>query len=290
MNTRKTDATDVKGFTRTDDARAGGVWIPPRLPIPKSYNIRDLGVYRTRDGRPLRSGVFFRADNLGRLDADGTAKLRDLGVKTVVDLRTANEISESPNPFERDPSVTFHGIDMVGDSHDIIARGDTIESVNHDKRLPNGYFFDPVGRIATIYRAMLDHQGARVHEIITALAAETDGVALFHCMAGQDRTGIIAAFLLAIVDVSDEVIVADYTATAEYNAQRFVEENHAAYWKMKIETVEEYRSQFCPPGAMTRTLEHLHTKYGGAVAYLQHIGVSAGAIAAIRARFLGDDA
>ncbi|TVR55564.1 MAG: tyrosine-protein phosphatase, partial [Spirochaetaceae bacterium] len=263
MNTNETNTTRAGGANG-----AGDGWIPPRLPIPKSYNIRDLGVYRSRDGRPLRADVFFRADNLGRLDADGTAKLLDLGVKTVIDLRTADEIRETPNPFERDRSVAFHSIDMVGDSHDIIARGDTIESVNRDERLPNGYFADPVGRIATIYKAMLDHQARRVHEIMTALAAETDGGALFHCMAGQDRTGIVAAFLLSIVDVSDDTIVADYTATAEYNVQRFVEENHGEYWKMKIETVDEYRSQFCPPGAMEETLEHLQKKYTGAVAYL----------------------
>ena len=282
--------TGTRGSAPIDETPTGGVWIPPRLPIPKSYNIRDLGVYRTRDGRPLRTGVFYRADNLGRLDAEGAAKLRDLGVKTVVDLRTADEISESPNPFANDARVTFHVIDMVGDSHDIIARGDTIESVNRDKRLPNGYFFDPVRRIATIYKAMLDHQGRRVHEIISALAAEAEGVALFHCMAGQDRTGIIAAFLLSIVDVTDEVIVADYTATAEYNVQRFVDENHGAYWKMKIETVEEYRLQFCPPGAMVETLEHLQTKYGGVLGYLEHIGVDARAIGTIRARLVDAEA
>ncbi len=278
-------ATGVAGTARTGASR-GGAWIPPRLWIPKSYNIRDLGVYRTREGRRLREGVFLRADNLGRLDGEGVAKLRDLGVKTVVDLRTASEIRESPNPFEHDPSVRFHAIDMVGDSHDIIARGDTIESVNRDTRLPNGYFADPVGRIASIYKAMLDHQAHRVREIMTVLAAEAEGGALFHCMAGQDRTGIVAAFLLSIVDVDEEVIVADYTATAEYNAQRFLDENHRAYWKMKIETVEEYRSQFCPPGAIEEALAHLRARYGGPREYLDHIGVERRAVEAIREKFL----
>ena len=197
-------------------------WIPPRLTVPKTYNVRDIGVYRRRDGSPLRKGLFYRADNLGRLDAHGVRALRHCGVRTVVDLRTVTEIREFANPYTTEASVRYHAVDMVGDSHDIIARGDTIQSTDRERRLANGLFADPVGRIATIYTTILDHQQDKVRAIFTALAGESDGAALFHCVAGQDRTGIVAALILSIADVPAETIIADYAATAHYNIERFI--------------------------------------------------------------------
>ncbi len=259
-------------------------WIPPRLPVPDTYNVRDIGVYRRRDGSPLRTGAFYRADNLGRLDARGVRALRRYGVRTVVDLRTADEIREFPGLYATDASVLYRTVDMVGNSHEIISRGDTIQSVNRERRLANGLFADPVGRIATIYTTILDHQQDKVRAIFAALAAESEGAALFHCVAGQDRTGIIAALILSIVDVPEETIVSDYAATAHYNIERFIAENHADQWRIPVETAEQYGSQFCPPGAMEATLGHINATYGGAVPYLREAGVSAEEVASIAAR------
>jgi protein-tyrosine phosphatase len=252
--------------------------------VQKTYNVRDIGVYRRRDGSPLQQGVFYRADNLGRLDMHGVRALRDYGVRTVVDLRTADEIREFPNPYAADASIRYHAVDMVGDSHDIISRGDTIQSTERERRLANGMFADPAGRIAAIYTTILDHQQDKVRAIFAALAAESDGAALFHCVAGQDRTGIVAALILSIADVPEETIIADYAATAHYNVERFIAENHAEQWNIPVETAAQYRSQFCPAGAMEATLAHIEAEYGGAASYLRAAGVSAGQIEAISMR------
>jgi protein-tyrosine phosphatase len=239
------------------------------------------------DGRALRRGAYFRADNLGKLTSEGEDAVVALGVDTVIDLRTAREITVRPNPLATDARVAYHSRDLVGDSHEIISKGDTIVSTRSEERNPDGTFVDPVGRLVLIYTTMLDHQQETMRSVFHLLARDrSDGAVLFHCVAGQDRTGIVAAFLLAIAGVDAQTIVFDYAATAHYNIRRYREENARVYWEMALETAEQYGAQFCPAGAMEGMLTHLDEAYGGPVAYLRTIGVGDAELALIRKRLL----
>jgi len=267
-----------------------GVGIPQRIPVQGTYNLRDVASYRTAAGEPLRRGVFYRADNLGRLSEGGREALISLGVGTVVDLRTGAEIREYPNLLRDDPRVEFHVLDLVGDSHEIISRGDTIVTGDPEERRPDGTFMDPVGRLVLIYSTILDHQRDTVRRILEVLAGDSDAAdapaGIFHCVAGQDRTGLVAALLLSIAGVDERSIVFDYAATAYYNYRRYRQENGRRWWGMTLETPEEYGAQFCPAGAMTGTLHWLRDRFGGAEEYLRAIGVSERVCSRIRHRFL----
>lgn len=271
-----------------------GVRIPARIPVQGTFNFRDVGLYSTSDGKPLRRGVFYRADNLGRLTKEGREAVITIGVGTVIDLRTEQERLVHPNRLSDDPRVAFHEIDLVGDSHEIISRGDTIVNNSTEERLPDGMFADPVGRLVLIYSTILDYQQPMIRRAIEVLAGfeltgtEVPSPAVFHCVAGQDRTGLIAALLLSIAGVDERVIVFDYAATAYYNSRRYRVENGRQWWGMAIETPEEYGAQFCPAGAMEGTLLHLDEHYGGAVSYLRTVGVDESAIDRIRRRLVGD--
>jgi protein-tyrosine phosphatase len=266
-------------------AAAGG--LPGRVPLEGTYNLRDIAAYRNRRGQPLRRGVYYRADNLARLTPAGEAAFRSLGVRTVIDLRTEQEIRVFPNRLAEGSGLRYHSVDLVGNSHEIISRGDTIVSVDIEERLESGYFADPAGRLIAIYTTMLDHQGEAFRRTFSLLASKEATPAVFHCVAGQDRTGLVAAFLLSVAEVPEEVIVFDYAATAHYNVHRYIEENAQAYWGMPIGAAEEYGSQFCPPEAMRGTLDHLRERYGGALGYLREVGVTEAELVAVGERLLG---
>lgn len=272
-----------------NEVERDGVAVPPRIPVQGTYNLRDLGMYRAVTGQALRRGVYYRADNLGRLNSEGRETIISLGIGTVVDLRTSKEILSYPNRLDTDPRVDFHALDLVADSHEIIYRGDTIVTAHHEKYRPDGTFVDPVGRLVRIYSTMLDHQQETMCRVIDILAGDSDDgpAAIFHCVGGQDRTGIVAALLLAIAGVEERTIIFDYAATAYYNYQRYRAENGPKAWGMTLETPEEYGAQFCPAGAMEGTLRHIAEQYGGVLAYLRAIGVSDGTIARIRRRLVG---
>jgi protein-tyrosine phosphatase len=69
------------------------------LPLAGTYNVRDVGGYRTADGGTIRWRTLLRADSLHRLDAEGRATLRAYGLGTVLDLRRPSESELAPNPF-----------------------------------------------------------------------------------------------------------------------------------------------------------------------------------------------
>ena len=82
------------------------------------HNFRDLGGYPTVDGRVTRWRTLFRSDGLDRLTGADLEVVRELGIRTVIDLRTQGELDARGRfPVEAHP-VAFHhlpGIDVTWD-------------------------------------------------------------------------------------------------------------------------------------------------------------------------------
>lgn len=227
------------------------------------FNARDLGGLPTRDGRVTRHGVFLRGDTLCDLTDDGRRSLLEDGVRTIVDLRSAEELEREPNPFA------------------------TIDGVRYEHRPLN----DPgvTSRISLIedsterYRVMLDGNGQRIAAIMDVIATSPRAV-LFHCFAGRDRTGIIAAILLRLAGVPDQAIVEDYAVSDERLATRY------GQWRAKQNEVQRARmdQSIVEADATIRgTLDHLDSKHGGVDAYLLKHGLDPAVIGRLRTDLLG---
>ena len=76
-------------------------------------NVRDLGGRERRDGSLTPDGVFFRAENLDRVTGRGWATLREAGVRTVLDLRRPDEVTDAVPD-----DLTVLRIDLDGDERD----------------------------------------------------------------------------------------------------------------------------------------------------------------------------
>jgi protein-tyrosine phosphatase len=161
-------------------------------------NFRDLGGLSTADGRTTRVGVVFRSSGLEELtDADVRYLLDCIGLKTVFDLR-------SPDDIEVSDVLVAAGIRVV--NHPIVRDG-----ASTSLRRP----LRPDGRVdvARVYRTFMEASAATIATIFSELV---DGAtpAVFHCAAGKDRTGVVAALLLGAAGVTREAIVADFMASA----------------------------------------------------------------------------
>jgi protein-tyrosine phosphatase len=238
------------------------------LPLEGTYNVRDCGGYRTREGRVVKWGVFFRADGLHRLTPQGQAALLDRGVRTIIDLRRSDEIQVAPNVFADADAVQYHHISLLV-----------------DEASKEGPQIDPES-LAVTYRKILDERQAQVCRTL-AIFADADGLpGLAHCTAGKDRTGVITALLLGLVGVPDETIIADYALTSTYLGEGFM----AAIKERALErgfTWEQYAPlTTCPPEYMADTLQHIDAAYGGVEPYLRHIGLSETQLAGLRDRLL----
>jgi protein-tyrosine phosphatase len=172
------------------------------IELQGAYNVRDLGGLRTRDGRITRAGVIYRGDSLDKItSADDKILFDKLGIGTIIDLRTKaeTELVELNFPVPRYRySVLVEG--RLG--HEPFPTDDPVE-------------------LAKVYLSNLDGGRAAVKATFDLIAANLQaGIAtLFHCAAGRDRTGIMAALLLSLVGVTDGQIAMDYVQSNR-NARR----------------------------------------------------------------------
>jgi len=113
-----------------------------------------------------------------------------------------------------------------------------------------------------------------VLDVIADAAAEP---LLFHCVAGKDRTGLIAALLLALADVEPDAIAADYAASTTHLTDAYL----LRY--PDLERAEIFEALRCPEAGVHNMLAYL-AQYGGAAGYLRVIGLSDAKIARLRAR------
>jgi protein-tyrosine phosphatase len=124
------------------------------------------------------------------------------------------------------------------------------------------------------YKVMVDRRQAALGRIFDAIAG-ADGPLLFHCFAGKDRTGLVAAMLLSLAGVQPEAIGGDYAETDVQLATRYAEWLAKASPGRREQMQDELR---CPPEWMLRTLDYVQETWGGVDAYLEAAGVSAAAI------------
>ena len=228
--------------------------------FPSLLNARDLGGYPTTDGTVTRSRSLLRADDLAQLSPQGLEALAEFGVETVLDLRWPEEIAAAPSPVPRElPRVRYLSVSLLSDTP--AAWGAL-----------GGHCAKEEWK-----RTVLDRMRPRLKEALTAIAAAGPGPLLFHCVAGKDRTGVIAALLLALADVVPRAIAADYAASTanlrDAYLRRYPDGDPAAI----IEAVR------CPEEGVYNMLDYLD-EAGGTRGYLAGIGLDADEVTRLRAR------
>lgn len=237
------------------------------IALDGAHNIRDLGGYATARGTQTAWRRFLRADSPHALSEAGQAQLQAEGLATVIDLRTQAETAQTPNPFARRLGVHYAHLPLFS----ALAPADLAAQAGTGCPL--------VG----FYRSALDERHDSLREIFTLIAGASDGAVMFHCTAGKDRTGLVAALLLGLADVSAEDIVADYTLTEGLIAGLVAGFLEAA--RQKGGDVEAYARLLAAPATTMRdTLGHLQQRYGTVPRYLAHIGVSRGDVSALKDR------
>jgi protein-tyrosine phosphatase len=100
--------------------------------------------------------------------------------------------------------------------------------------------------------------------------AESEGTVLFHCFAGKDRTGLVAAMLLSLAGVEDDDIGADYHQTDVQLAKQY------EVWIAEAphEKRDAFRAELmCPPERILGVLDHIDRRWGGVASYLEDAGM-----------------
>jgi protein tyrosine/serine phosphatase len=252
------------------------------IDLDGAVNVRDLGALPTGDGQNTVAGRLLRGDNLQDLSPSDVRRLvQDIGVTTVIDLRSPAEVAaEGPGPLTRVESVRHAYLSVLperGTATDAAADALAMRRDGARSRYPGdiraGYYLGYL-------EDRPDHVVAAVRSI-----AEAPGAALVHCAAGKDRTGVVVALALSAVGVRREAVVADYTVTAERMP--------AVLGRLRASTTYAADLDKAPdddhmPRAETMTafLEEVEGRYGGVLRWLSDRGFAADDLASLRAKLL----
>ena len=212
-------------------------------------NFRDIGGYQCQPAGSVRCGLVFRSEALHGLLKEDHDLYIQLGVRQVWDLRNDEERTERPNPME---SVQLNILSRPSDAPPATAP----PSVDGEEIL------------ATMYKGVLEHSARQIGTLFTGLVAEGGLPAVFHCHAGKDRTGVLAALLLAALGVSRDDILDDYELTGVYRLRSQQDSTYARLLEAGLSPEAAAGVLTSPRWAMASMLDHLDEHYGGIDAFL----------------------
>ncbi len=195
------------------DDRLDTGWIDLRLPRKENLrlldfsgvkNFRDLGGYRTVDGRSIQWKRLYRSGHLNNLTGYDLKRLASLDLDRIIDLRTKQEMDEQPDALPAGTNIFMVAIPLLDRS--IQALSDSIQTfLQDDLRL-----IDPVQFLINANIELAVHHAFQMRRFFQELLSADGRPVLFHCSIGKDRTGYVAAILLRILGVLPDEIMEDY--------------------------------------------------------------------------------
>jgi protein-tyrosine phosphatase len=238
-----------------------------RIAFEAVFNVRDLGGLRTLDGRTVRRGLVFRADGVQRLDGADLDVARALGLRTVIDLRTRGELDHGR--FPEALGARWHHLPLIAEMWS--ERGFQATE-------------GPVLFLRDRYLEMLVEGRDQLAQIV-ALVAD-DSPTLFHCAAGKDRTGVVAALLLGLLDVAPEDIADDYhlSAAGMVAMSEWVRATSPDAADAMTSQPAEYLE--APVDAMLAFLDRIEEEHGSMRGLARDLGISDQLVARLQAALL----
>ncbi|WP_078909825.1 tyrosine-protein phosphatase [Streptomyces sp. NRRL S-87] len=232
------------------------------------HNFRDLGGYRTADGRTVRWGRLYRSDSLAKLHGAEADRKRflELGVSTVIDLRYPWEV-EARGRVPEDLGLRYLNLSVEHRPYD---------QAEIDPEL------DPWRYLADRYAEVALDGSAELRAALEVIAA-ADAPQVFHCASGKDRTGLLAALVLVLLGVSEDDVAADFALT-ELATERLRADWRAANPGRTLRWPAYGRA---PEEVIRLFLADLAAEYGSVAAYVAgHLGVADEVVERLRERLL----
>jgi protein-tyrosine phosphatase len=173
--------------------------------IPGIQNFRDIGGYVAARGKQVRWGMLYRSAQIENLSCSTLKELKNIGIKTVIDLRTAEEVVKTPHLEEQ-------GLNVV---HIPIG---TVDTDNVVQKLRDGQIKND-----SIYRLMLRTNREMIiscrieyKRMFNVLEEKGNYPVLILCATGIDRTAIASAMILSALGVNGETIMSDYLRSNDF--------------------------------------------------------------------------
>ena len=180
------------------------------LPMEGGYNFRDLGGFRTKEGRYTKWGKLFRADELSNLTESDVKYLSSIPITSVIDFRAPAETRRSPDRLPSTVQFTYPIAITPGNLSSEGIQANLLKA-NIDSHMKH------MNRLLVSDLACI-----RAFRIFFAIVQNNLSAPLiFHCSAGKDRAGMAAALVLFSLGVDEETVMQDYLTSKIYLSDKY---------------------------------------------------------------------
>lgn len=228
------------------------------IPFEAVYNFRDMGGYKTRDGRIVKKGLFYRSAALGKMTSTDKERFETLGIKTIFDYRDNKEAQHNPNPM-------FSYAQYI----QIPAKG------NHAFEMPTNAggrdFYKVVSpEMFRDFYAQMPFNNPSFKELMKTIQNPDNLGLVHHCAVGKDRTGIGGALILLALDVPEETIMEDYLDTNLHLRPMVEKMAHAIQHQYNDQELQQfYALMSAREDYLQAALDAMDYHYGSKTAFME---------------------
>ncbi len=168
------------------------------------YNFRDIGGFKTNEGRVMKKGILYRSDELSKLSQNDMEVFHQLNIKIICDLRTEQEQKSKPSKIKSGQGIQVVTVSLQDKSQEFTH----FEFFKFLVSKSNSINFEQL--MKDMYHSMAFINSSKINEIVTLLSLQKNIPALIHCTGGKDRTGFISAIIQLLVGVPYQTVMEEY--------------------------------------------------------------------------------
>ncbi len=257
-----------------------------RLPLEGADNFRDLGGLPAADGKRIRWGQFYRADKLTELTADDLAYLGSLDLRSVVDLRSEQEVASAPDVLPKGlngQDVNYVHMPIYNEAED---------TTDIKGRIMAGTFGrdEADNLLVEVNRLLASREAYRFQAFVDLIQDPQQVPVVYHCTSGKDRTGFATYLLLHTLGVDSAMVFNDYLMSNYYrfdrNRRNLRKINLAQYVK-KVDPEVLKPLMLVDPAYLQAAVSEIETQYGTVDSFLvKEYGLTKERKEALRERYL----
>ncbi|MFC1947134.1 tyrosine-protein phosphatase [Chloroflexota bacterium] len=232
------------------------------------FNFRDMGGYKAKDGQKVAWRRLFRSGELHHMSGSDASLFTDgIKIKSIIDLRDAKSGENLEIGEVKNLGVQHFSVPLI-----IISGGNKEYDDEEETRIFKG--FTNCGEIY-LYRLNTSGFGKQIVQILDIIADSDNFPVVFHCSAGKDRSGVIAAMVLGILGVGDRDIVEDYTQTGLHMEKMINRWKNEPVFTEVLSNLQPYQLEAVPE-SMETILSGINIEYGSIRQYLLANGAEEG--------------